>query len=69
MGWAPSGGEVAFDATAGRVVAFGDGKLFRYDPTGGTWTQVGIATGPLLHRPGPTVVATHGWTVLVPPKR
>ena len=54
VGWAPSGGEVAFDATADRAVAFGVGKLYLYDPTAGTWTQVRIATGPLLHRPGPT---------------
>lgn len=73
VGWAPSGGEVAFDATADRALAFSDGKMFRYDPTAGTWTRARTRYGPLLHRgvdaeSGPTgSLARMGHTLVYDP--
>jgi hypothetical protein len=68
VGWVPSGGEVAFDVTADRAVAFGDGRLYLYDPSAEAWTRVPVATGPRLHRPGPTgSLARMGHTLVYDP--
>lgn len=51
VGWAPSGGEVVYDAGADRALAFSDATLAAYNPSTHRWRYVRVPFGPMLQRP------------------
>lgn len=53
VGWAPSGGELAYDANADRALAFSDATLAAYNPGTHRWRYIRVPAGPMLQRPRP----------------
>ncbi len=59
VGWIPSGGELVFDGSADRVLAFSYGLLAAFDLDRGRWRRIDVPYGPLFAAPavpgaGPT---------------